>query len=199
VAKKDVIYGGLPEQQRGPADLFFAEVDANQARNAGVVNWDEMDAWVATRPDVQAAVDAMPVSGLTDTVKAYRTVKDTVRDSGYYDLYDEAWRGMQAAYPQLEGWGSWDTFRNESIGYRVQEYVDAGYDPRASREAAEREFESGGWNKEMSRYKNSDIENAWMVENYQAMYDGWRWGLISLTDDQERWMHDLIAQGYITP
>jgi hypothetical protein len=198
-AKKDVIYGDLPDEQRNLADQFFAERDANKERNAGVVNWEQMEAWEAEHPDVMAAMEALPVTGLTDTVKEYREVASTVREAGYYELYDEAWRGMQAAYPQLQGWATWDTFRDESIRYRVEELVAQGYDARASRTYAEEEFDSGGWNQAMSAYKNSDIENAWLVENYQILYDGWRWGLITLTDDQERWMYDLIQQGYITP
>ena len=84
--------------------------------------YDQLDEWLAGRPDVQAALDAREPKPVSPAVQRYREDVATILEAHYWDVQDE----MAKRWTAYEGWpvelGSYD---------ELEAYVRANIYPRA--------------------------------------------------------------------
>jgi len=129
-AGKDVLYAGLEEdgEPTEPLDKWFAQIDAAQMPNGVDVDWDKVDAWVASQPpEVQAAIDSYTGTALTPLVAEYRADVKVIEASGYWDIRDtvfDYWiqsMGMESGIVKEDAY--FDMVREAYVEYAA-EYLD---------------------------------------------------------------------------
>jgi hypothetical protein len=185
---KQVIYEGLDPRTVDLVDAYFNEIAANKERNDGFLNFNELEKWETENPGPTAAYEAQPVTGLTPKAIELKQAGRDLRDSGYYDLYDEAWAGIVRRAPQFQQYEDFSDFQGEWQQDRFQELVARGLSPEEASRQAGIEFENHPINDILSQFKNEGLEWPWLQANAQVAYNAWRLGKLDLTQEQQYWI-----------
>ena len=183
-AAKDVLYAGLKEdgESTKPLDQWFAQIDAAVQPNGIDVDWDRVDAWVASQPaDVQKAIDGYTGTALTPLVAEYRADVKRIEASGYWDVRDtvfDYWiQSMGMASGAVKEDQYFDLVRQKYTEYAV-DYLDKirpGWrqtEPQAAAVLAQTALNSleakfqTGVTKANAQFRSDNPEVAWLLRKW---------------------------------
>lgn len=152
------------------------------ATTNGVTDWDKVDAWKATQtPQVLDYIARNSGLNDTQTEKDYRTARDKLDASGFFDTRDAAWAKIAKPGSVFAGYDSYDAWRQAMVGQLVTKLQGnasfAALDPQQQRQEAGQIFD-GDAGVQQLQDAMSQQRAQWVKDHPAEASLAWTWGYL---------------------